>query len=1116
MSFAHLHVHTEYSTLDGFGNTSSYAAKAKKQGYKYLACTDHGNIDGLISFKKSCDENGIIPISGCELYVIPEVADSGGKKSRKAGHLLVLIENRKGFKNLCKILSFANTQGFYYRPRVTFDYLLKNLNGLIVSTACPQSFIHLSGGGKLLEDIYDTVGRERLYFEVMPHDSALQRSHNQEVIKLSKNFNCEVIATNDCHYASPSDAVAQEVLLAIQRKATWNDEKRWKFDIRSLNLKSPGAMKNALVKANLSPKYMKPTLKIAEMCSGFSIKQRKVKLPNVGKKKDVELVIETICDSHSKRIFGMKLFDLPIEYVDRYKFEMKIISMKEFTPYFVIVWDFVSWCKKNGIFIGPGRGSVGCSLVAYLLNITVIDPIKWELPFERFITEDRIDYPDIDIDVEHSKIEMAIAYLESKYGADKVAAISTFNRMKSRAAVKNVARVFEVNEQETNNFTKTIDRDATDGLTLALEMPEGISYQEKYPKVIQLAKKLENQIRTRSKHAAGVVISPINISKTGRANIVVQNNISMLNWEKNDTEYMGFMKLDVLSLKMLSIIGMTLDLIKQNTDKTIEMDTLLLDDKGVLQEINDGHVTGLFQVTGYATKSLIAQMKITDFEDIVAVIALSRPGPLNSGMTDEYIRRKAGKDWERRHKIYENITSKTFGLLVYQEQIMAVIHKVAGLPYTTADRIRKVIGKKRDPKEFAKYEKQFISGCQKTKVFSRREAKEFWIGLQNWAKYGFNLAHSVEYAMIGYWTAWLKYYYPNEFVCSTLTFIAKEKKSEMIEEAYRLGLELILPMVRGKTDAVNWIAEGSKLYVPFSEVEGIGPVKAREAKKSARVATLFGINKSHDAGLAKVLESIDAYRSKEQTEITREIKSRFNFRIANNPKVAYPNLYKICPNIRLKHLDNLLEGEAKAMKEIVKPKKLLKEVNPIMSKRFLKLHNKKLFACKKCELREECRSPVAPTAGKYNIFIVAEAPGSNEDSYGIPLIGKSGVKVWKSLAKKKIKREDCFVTNINQCWPSQSRTPDFDEVDDCSHWLNRLLKKIKPIVILSFGNNALYYFTGKKSGITAMSGKTIWNEEYSAWVCFCVHPSSTFRNADNQRYFTEGISNFAKVIRSIK
>lgn len=1132
-NFVHCHIHSEYSFLDGFGNPIDYAKKAKELGFKYLACTDHGSIDGLIKFQQACQNNDIIPIFGSELYITPEVC-----KERKNGHILLLVKNNKGFRNLCKLLSFANTDGFYYKPRITSDMLLKNCKGLVISTACPQSFVTNNKDGlDLTKKLINRVGDD-FYFELMPINTPLQNKHNQKIIRLTRKYNQKIIITNDCHYINEDDWEAQEMLLAIQTKVQWSDKNRFKFNVHGLYLKSANQMIKDFKKISTIYKneWIANTIEIAEKCRGFKIRQRKVKLPSVlsitGSNRDIKIeehkILRKKCLTQFKKIFYDGIVEYnkkpyiknwPV-YYNRFKEEFDLFKRKNFVRYFLIVEDFVSWCRQNDVLVGPGRGSVGGSLVAYLLQITEVDPIIHNLLFSRFINEDRIDYPDIDIDIEDTKIHLARQYLEDKYGYNNVVGVSSFSRMKSRVVVKDIARVYSIPDQEVNRFTKLIDQSSEDGITNAIsEYEEAKYFADEYPKVIKMAKKLEGQVRNRSQHAAALVVSDQPLSKSNRGNLIRSKNTTLINWEKDDAEYMGLMKLDILSLKLLSVLSETRRLIKENTGKTIIFPKIPLDDKEVLMQINNGNNIGLFQMNAWAMNSLIKDMGVDSFDNIVAAAALVRPGPTNSGMTLDYIKRKHGQEWVKKHDAYEEITKDTYGLVIYQEQIMQVINIIAGLPYSTADKIRKIIGKKRDVSEFKPYRKQFLRGCQKQKTLSIPEAKDFWEGLLKWAGYGFPKSHSLEYGMIGYWTAFLKYYYPTEFISASLTYGDKDKKEELVEEVYRLGLNIVLPRVNGETHPIKWVAKDNKIYVPFIEIKGVGPVKAYEIKDKIQPneALLFDIDSEpvqHSGSLGNLLNDIDAYRNNDDLTSKRNLKNYFKFRIIANPTIEYKYLYKMFSNrLRLADLDKALQGDYSMLKKLSDKKRILKRTSD-KKHRYQSLI-KRLEKCTSCSLINECSYPVPPSIGKYNIAIYGQDPGFEEDIQGEGFVGAAGQKLWKSINPKEYPRSLFFVSNINKCFPSKSGKSSDSQIKACSRWGKSEIKLIKPIIILALGNSCLKYFKNQKGGINELSGKTEWNEKFKCWICWCTHPSAVLHNSSNEVYYKSGINNFIKTIKSI-
>jgi DNA polymerase-3 subunit alpha len=1096
-------------------------------GFKYLGLTNHGNQDGLITFQKDCLNEGITPILGCEGYIVPDdFLKQEGKKSRKRGHICMWVKNQKGFENLCELLTFANLDGFYYRPRITYSKLLEHCEGLVISTACMATWVRqFPDGEDFFYDLKDEIDDD-LYCEIMPHKIGAQIACNKQVIKLAKKTDSKVIVTNDCHYINRKDWRSQEILLAIQQKKAWDDPKRWKFNIRGLYLRSADEMIAKLNKMNFYKKqYLYNTLEIAEKCAGYTIPKRDVKLPRV---KGVGLkegpFLEKLCAKGFKNKFGTSLYKNST-YHERFEEEFHLIKKKKFVRYFLIVWELVNWCHENNILIGPGRGSVGGSLIAYLIGITAVDPIKYDLIFSRFINKDRIDYPDIDIDFEHSKRHLVQEHLETLYGKDKVANVSSFNRMKAKAVIHDVSKVFKVPPGEVKRFAKLIeDNEDHTGIEEAIDKyEEGRDFKKNYPLVVKQAKRLEGQVRGYSQHAAAIVLSQTPIGNSGRCNLIKRKDTLLVNWEKEDTEYVGLMKLDALSLKLLSILSETRKLIEKNTGKFIDFEQLDLEDEKVLADISKGNTTGVFQLTGYATTSLVKKMGIERFMDISDAVSLSRPGPANSGMTEEYIYRKKGASWEEGHPVYNKITETTHGLLVYQEQVMAVINEIAGLPYNTADKIRKIIGKKRSRKEFSAYRRKFIRGCEKEEIFSSEEAEEFWEGLQEWARYGFNKAHAVQYAMLAYWCSWLKYYYPTEFTCASLTYGAKDKKGDLVEEAYRLGLSLVLPKV-GMSDPVKWVSKGTKLYIPFIEVKGIGGVKAYEAAVSPIPEHKKGIKKffnkkqdveeeepesKHSGALGELLEEIGAYDKKEETQVTDKVKDYFDFRVVTNPRDNYRRLYELYDNkIRLDRLDEILEGKGKYLRSIASTKKIIRK------RSFRGFKN--LLQCEKCSLHEECTRPVPPSPGKYNIMIVGQDPGYEEDKEGEGFVGRSGIEVWKYLKKKGYKRSLFHVTNVNKCYPKYSKKSNKQQIKVCGKaWLSKELKKVKPRVILAFGGSALFYFTGRPTGISDLSGKVTWNEQYAAWIVWCLHPAATLHNPESKHLYIKGMSSFCRTLRAV-
>jgi len=1104
--FCHLHTHNEFSFLDGLGTAKQYVRRAKELGFGYLALTNHGNVDGLIKFQAVCDEEKIKPVLGAELYIVPDMKEK--KKGEKRGHITLLVKDEIGWRNLLRLVTIGNLEGFYNRPRIDYKSFMKHCQGLVVMTACVSSFLNMRGGQDFFLDLKDEVGDD-LYLEIMPHDIKEQISLNFQCLDLAEKYGVLLVATNDCHYVMEDDVEAQEVLLAIGTQAKWNDIDRFKFGLTGLHLRTADEMEAAFdvqeFPYTVYSEAMKETVAVARKCGDFRIKKREISLPIHPELKglDENEFLRNLCNEKLKEK-GLK----EKEYGKRLDRELDLICEKGFAPYFLIVWDLMSWCWKSDIMSGPGRGSVGGSLVAYLLGIIQIDPVKFNLPFERFIAQDRIDYPDIDIDFEDTKKDMIRDRLRELYGGSNVAGINTHLRMKNRAVIRDVSRVFDVPLGEAGSLAKTID-DTDDLKDVFKKEKVGKIFEKKYPQVVRNILKLRGQIRGLGQHPAGVIISSEDISSNGRAALSDKDGTLMINWDGEDAEFVGLVKFDLLSLKEISVLAETKRLIEQNVGRDIHFeDDIPLDDNEVLKDISEGNTVGCFQLAQFTTE-LIKKMGVEKFSHISDAVALARPGPMNSGMTKKYVDRKHGRKWEAMHPLYEEATKDTYGVIVYQEQVMEVINKVAGLDYSTADKIRKIIGKKRDVKEFKQFYAAFVDGCLKNKTLNKKEAADFWKGMEKHAGYSFNRAHSVEYAMMAYWTAWLKHYYPTEFLCGSLSCGAEGKKDELVDEAMRLGLKIIPPKV-GKSDAFKWMARGRELYVPFVEVKGIG-------KKTAETAASVGIEKKKRPGfflkkvesvpakgkLGVLLQSIGAFSD----DIPKGISEYFDFDIGSDLG-QYPRLETLTKGVG-KPLRELLRGEVEGLE-------LGKKLDE-KTKGALADLRYEMLSCSRCSLRDECDGPVGPSIGTWNMMICGEGAGKDENQEGEVFIGRAGKELWKIMAEFKLKRKLFYISNVDKCWPSETKTPTKEHIAACRGWLDKEIEILKPFLILSLGNIPRYYFTGEISGINSVSGTTEWNERAGAWICYSTHPASVLhrKSEGNVELFRKGIENFSEKLETL-
>lgn len=1081
--FCHLHVHNQYSLLDGFGSEQAFAKKAKALKFKYLALTNHGNIDGLIKHQRACVSENIIPLFGAEMYIVSDISN----KELKADHITLLVKNQSGWETLCRLLTFANLEGFYKRPKIDHrTFMEEDLSGLIILTGCTASFLRSDLGEAFFWNLVDERGKD-LYLEIMPHDMPEQIEHNKKCKELSMKYGIPLVATNDCHYINEDENVVQEVLLAVQTHVKWNDKKRWKFDIKGLHLRSYEEMKVAFKRQNVfsEKEYvaaLHQTIEIAKKCEDFRIEKREVFLPKIKRLKKYSIYKADAKYLSFLCIKGKgKIKNWTEKYQSRLQYELEIIKEKKFERYFLIVWDLVRWCKKNKIMIGSGRGSVGGSLMAYLLNITCVDPIKYNLLFSRFINEERIDLPDIDIDFEHKKRDQVRQYLIKKYGEDNVAGISTFLEMKGKAAVRDVSRVFDIPLKEADEFAKAIEygNEKSSINEMLKTTREGKLFKSKYPLQAKYSSKLEGTIKSTGQHAAAVIISPKNLKDGGITNLCRKgkDKIIVVNWDMEDAEYMGLVKLDILGLSTLSILSEANKLIEENHGKKIKFEKIRPINALVFDTLTKGETVGVFQLSTPLSTDMCKETKIDTFEDIASVLAIARPGSLHSGMTKNFIDRKHGKKWKAKNSIYEKITEKTYGVLIYQEQVMEVFHKVAGLPYSVADNIRKIIGKKRDVNEFEQYKERFLKGCLKKRTFNKEEVEWFWEMLLECSDYLFNRSHAIEYAMLAYWTAWTKYFYPTEFICASLSCGEDLKKEELIKEAYRIGLKVVSPKI-GISDAIKWKAKDNSLYCPFIEIKGFGESTALKCIEK----TL-----PNNTGFFELFPQREVTAKTKIDKILNEIKA-FD-------KDTIPE------NINRYFSFNLLNTEEQQIK--------------ILEKKFSGYENNELRDCKKCELTKQCKQPLYPSKGIYNIMIIGEAPGYEDDQQGRNFIGAGGKMIWEELEKYKLEKKMFHVTNICKCYPSKSKTLNDKQLKICfENWLLKEIKDLNCSLILSFGNAALKALSDKSpKGITKMNGKIEWSNKVSCPVCYVISPSAVLRGSIERKVFNQGIKVFAKKVK---
>jgi len=784
-NFVHLHLHTQYSLLDGAIRPAELISLAREHKMPAVAMTDHGNIFGAIEFYEKAMKSGVKPIIGCEIYVAPgDRMDKSplGRGQTTAYHLVLLVKNYKGYQNLCKLLSKAYIEGFYYKPRVDKE-LLRELNeGLIALSACLHGEVsynlnngNIDGARAAAIEYREIFNNRRFFFELQENGMEEQRKVNKGLIELSKELNIPVVATNDCHYLRKEDARFHDILLCIQTGTTVNAENRMRFATDQLYVKSPEEMTETF---SHIPEAITNTIEIAERCN-VELKLGENHLPEYPVPQGETL--ETLIDKKAKeglesRLAAMKATGVDVDslkwhYHERLGKEMKVIKGMGFPGYFLIVADFIDHARSLGIPVGPGRGSAAGSLVAYALGITNIDSIKYNLLFERFLNPDRISLPDIDIDFCFERRDEVIRYVTDKYGSDNVGQIITFGQMKAKACLRDVGRALDMPYADVDRIAKLVPNTLNITIEEALvQEPKLKTLSKEDPKVgelIEAAIALEGLPRHASTHAAGVVIANrplvdyLPLYKSQKEDVVTTQ------FPMKDVERIGLVKFDFLGLKTLTVIDKALKLIKKNRGVVVDLDSIPLDDAQTYNLVATGNTNGIFQLESSGLKEVLRKLKPESFEDMVAAVALYRPGPLQSGMVDDFINRKH----KRVPIVYEvdqlkGILENTYGVMVYQEQVMEIAKVLAGYTPGDADVLRKAMGKKND-QVMLEQRNKFLDGAKKNGIPQKKAEKIFDL-MAKFAGYGFNKSHSAAYALISYHTAYLKCHYPVEFMAALM------------------------------------------------------------------------------------------------------------------------------------------------------------------------------------------------------------------------------------------------------------------------------------------------------------------------------------------------------------
>ncbi len=885
--FVHLHAHTEYSLLDGAcrvaddkGKPSELVKYIAQQKMPALAITDHGNMYGAIEFYNSCQKEGIKPIIGMEAYVAPAGRrEKSGTIGGSNNHLTLLAKNDQGYENLMKLTSQSFLEGFYYKPRIDLEILEKYHEGIIALSGCLKGKISECIAKGREEEAFKTAGkyedlfgRGNFFLEVMDHGIELQRTVAKVLVEFSKKTNIPLVATNDCHYYKKEDAYAHDVLLCIGTGKVLSDTNRMKYATHEFYYKSPQEMNQLFAEL---PQAVKSTLDIAHQCH-TEIKFDRILLPQykVPEGETLDSYLENLCLAGINKRYKQMTPALK----ERLDYELSIIKRMGFSAYFLIVWDFVRFARQNNVPVGPGRGSGAGSLVSYALEITHIDPIRYGLLFERFLNPDRRTMPDLDIDFSDEGREKVIRYVTEKYGTNSVAQIITFGTMQARLVIRDVGRVLDVPLAECDKIAKMIPKEL--GITLQASLKQVPELKKLYDtdvtvkQLLDISQKLEGLKRHTGVHAAGTVIVPttaeqdithyVPLSKGSKDVVTTQfNDESLLK--------LGVLKIDFLGLRTLTVLSTAEKYVQERHDPNFKLELLSLEDPKTYQLLAEARASGVFQLESSGMRDLLRKLKPSNLEDIVALISLYRPGPMGSGMLNDYVaRRHAVTKVSYDHPSLEPILKETYGIIVYQEQVMKIAQLMAGFTPGEADVLRKAMGKK-IPEEITKFKNHFIEGAQKNKIDVKIADKVF-TQMEHFGGYGFNKSHATAYGLLAYQTAYLKANYPHEYMASLIssvighTAIGKEEGNkivEYIEDAHSQGIEVLPPNVQTSTLQFTLTDSGSQTKICFglSAIKNIGEGAVLEilrARQSGTFKSLSDLCSRVDTRTVnrKVLESL--------------------------------------------------------------------------------------------------------------------------------------------------------------------------------------------------------------------------------------------------------------------
>ncbi|MDO4732599.1 MAG: DNA polymerase III subunit alpha, partial [Bacillota bacterium] len=849
MAFVHLHNHTEYSLLDGAAKIEDLVDRAADYGMPACAITDHGVMYGAITFYKKCKSKNIKPIIGCEVYVSGDRFSRVGRRGDSACHLVLLAENNTGYENLCRLVSQGFLEGFYYKPRVDKELLRQYHEGLICLSACiagelPELILseQLQQARELAREYQEIFGKENYFIELQDHGLIEEKKCAPELIRIAKELDIPLVVTNDLHYVDAADAEMHDILLCIQTGKLRSDPNRMRFANDQFYMKTEEEMARLFPEC---PEAISNTVKIAERCN-VNLSFGTLFMPRYQVPKGYDLVsyLRELCEQGLQKRYPI----ITPEIRKRMEYELDIIVSLDFPGYFLIVWDMINYARENGISVGPGRGSAAGSVVAYCLGITDIDPLKYDLLFERFLNPERVTPPDIDTDISDVRRGEVVDYLVHKYGEDKVSQIVTFNVMLMKGAVKSVGRVLDVPYADADRIVKLMPEEpdikeyfrrtygedkvpkhptVKDAVQASPDLKAEYENNPIARELLDIADKIQGMPSHCGKHAAGVAIAQKELISYMPVQKDSKDGSITTQYAKEQVEECGLVKMDLLGLRTLSVIDDALENIRDSRGEVVNIDTISLDDPATFKMLCEGDALAVFQLESDGMRRILRDLHPERFEDIIALVALYRPGPLGSGMVDDFIDGKHGKKKVKyMHPSLESITAETYGVILYQEQVMQVVQALGGFSLGKADMIRRAMGKKK-MEIIDGARKDFVSGCIAHGIGEKIAADIFEL-LKKFGEYGFNKSHSAAYALVSYRTAWLKANYTPEFMAATMTSMmgSPEKLPKYIDHCRSLGIEVLPPDINESGEKFGVV--NGKVRFAMAAVKNVGREAVRE------------------------------------------------------------------------------------------------------------------------------------------------------------------------------------------------------------------------------------------------------------------------------------------------